>query len=100
MDKYFLYDTENGFETFETLDARKTEEKKAIAAYLEDGWSEDVEYVMSGIIAHRATKCDVQNKPPESELDEEGYDGDGQDWTGDYEYICNYEMKEIAEAKH
>lgn len=90
MDKYFIYDPENGFETFETIDARKTDEKETIASYLEDGygWSEDVEYVVTGVITHKATKCDVKNKPPESELDE----------NGDYEYICNYEMKEIEKT--
>lgn len=96
MIKYFIYDPENGFETFKTLAEREAAEKKVLAAYGEEGdWPENTGAICSGTVTHRATKCDIKNRPEDYELDDNGCDEDGQDWH-DYEYICNYEMKEIV----
>jgi len=98
MNKYFIYDPAgNGFETFATLSEQAIASKEIIASYLENNneWPEEVEDIVSGTIDQKATKCEVKNRPSKSELDEEGFDEDGQDWSGDFSYVCNYKMAKI-----
>ncbi|MCK4347976.1 MAG: hypothetical protein KAW47_05105 [Thermoplasmatales archaeon] len=98
MDKYFIYDPGNdSFETFATLSEQAKASEEIIAGYLDnnDEWPEEVGSIVSGIINEIATRCEIKNRPPESELDEDGFDEDGQNWSGDFTYICNYEMAEV-----
>jgi len=38
--------------------------------------------------------CDVEHRPSQSEIDENGQDEEGNDWSDcDIKYRCNYEMK-------
>ena len=91
-DKYFLYDPENGFEVFDTIEKRDAEAEDAIQAYLDDGWDEGVEQVCCGVITRKAEKVNVTERP--DVIDGDGCDKDGEYW-GDFLYKCNYKMKDI-----
>lgn len=97
---YFLYDPENGFETFETEEKRDAEAKASIESYLSDdeGWDELVEQIFTGVITHSANKVNVKKRPGDSELDENACDEEGMYW-GDFEYTCNYELTKINQAE-
>jgi hypothetical protein len=62
-----------------------------IQTYLDDGWDEEVENVVAGVVTHRATQVDRVEKPPEEDLDEEGCDEDGTDWR-DVDFLCGYKL--------
>ena len=96
MNKYFVYDPENNeFFTLATKEEQAIEAKKVIQSYLENGeWSEETEGIICGIITHSAQKCNIVNRPNETELDSSGCDEEGVYWSG-WEYMCDYEMKEI-----
>jgi len=99
-ERYFCYDPEVGFESFETEDACQKYANDCIQEHLDDRWDENVEHIVTGIITKQATMCDVKPRPPQSEIDENGCDADGNDWSDcDIEYRCNYEMRgEIDEC--
>jgi hypothetical protein len=101
MERFFLYDPEqNGFEYFATEAARDAEVQKCIDAYLDagEGWSEDVEQIVVGVITGRATQCDIVR--PTGKIDEDGEDEAGVDWpqwmdTDDL-MKCNYRIKPVG----
>ncbi|PHR58771.1 MAG: hypothetical protein COA47_10220 [Robiginitomaculum sp.] len=87
--KYFLYDPENGFETYETkLECEKAAEE-SIEYYLDDFWNESVTNLVIGVITHSATKTDVERQPEDQETAEE------EGWDEDCKYRCNYKMLPI-----
>ena len=92
-DKYFVYDPENGFETYATKEECEKEANELIQSYLQDGWDEGVENVVSGIITHKATQTDREEKP--EELDDEECDEEGVYW-GYFDYRCNYKLKPVT----
>jgi hypothetical protein len=96
MKKYFCYDPECGMEEFETRTEALRHAKLCVAAYFDYdfGWDEEVEKVIVGEIQLRATKCNVIDKPPESDLDEYECDEDGTDWSN-FQYRCDYRMNKI-----
>jgi hypothetical protein len=89
--RFFVYDPVAGFTYYATQHARDEAAKAIIAGYcdLSDGWDDEVENVIAGEITHAAQKSDVIKRPPDNELDEEGYDEEGY-WWGDYKYQCSY----------
>ena len=94
MKKWFTYDPEgDGYQEHPTEEAAISSAEKSIREYLDDGWAEDVEFVTVGKVTHRATQCDYTKRPPDSEIDEEGLDGEGTWWDGDWEEMCNYKMQ-------
>jgi hypothetical protein len=97
MKKYFVYDIESvGFETFDTAEERDAEANARIQDYLDDGWSEDVVNVCVGEVTHQATETDRVDRPPQEEIDENGEDGEGNNWRHDFDYICNYALLPIV----
>lgn len=102
MKKYFAYDPNDGFYTFDTIEARDTWAEKAVDAYLDgDGWSEEVEQVRVGEITGRAVQCDVRHKPNRDDFkSEEEYDDAVSDWGGDPEFdtMCNYKLAPLSPA--
>ena len=89
--KYFSYCPEDGFDTHETLEDALLNANGIIPNYLDEGWSEDVTGVFVGTITHAATMCDKVERA--GEVDEHGYDEDGEHWPDpDWEYKCNYKM--------
>lgn len=101
MNKYFLYDPNNGFETFSTIEARDAAVQEAIELHLDDGWSEEVTGVCVGEITGKATQTNVQPRPERKDFatDEEHEDAMS-DWGGDsiYDSICNYEIRPLSET--
>ena len=95
--KYFFYDSEgSGFTYYKTKKERDDAANNAIQNYLDDGWSEEVENVVVGEVTGRATQVDVTYRPDDLLLDKDGCDKEGQYWDNDYEYACNYKIKELA----
>jgi hypothetical protein len=67
-----------------------------IRCYCDDGWSDDVKQVLIAKVVATAAQTDLQHRPPEEEINEEGEDENGTYW-GDFEYICNYKLQTFAE---
>jgi len=95
-DKYFLYDPDNGFETFATQEECEKSAKESIQNYLDEGWNEDVVNVVTGIITHEATETNRVERPAEEDLDEDGCDHDGYGWH-EFDYRCDYELLPIKQ---
>jgi len=93
--KYFVYSPEEGFEEFDSIEERNEYAEATIQNYLDDDWDESVTNLVSGEIHTRATMIDKKERPPESEIDEEGCDQDGDIWAPEWNYRCNYTMKAI-----
>lgn len=97
--KYFLYDPEgDGMDYFDTEKERDEAAKKALDKYLDvDGWDSEIVNVVTGIVTHSAQKTNIQKRPPENEIDDDGVDSEGYYWQTDCKYMCNYEMKLISD---
>lgn len=87
-----------------------------LGGYCDDGWSEEVNNVVAGIVpegskrldededdddfferhaTHRATKCDVHERP--DDVDDDGYSPSQETyWYGDWDFICSYEFAPLA----
>ena len=90
---YFYHDPEgDGFMYFATSQERDKAADEAIKNYLDDGWAEEVVYVMAGKVTHRATQTDLVKRPPDEELDEDNCDGEGRYWDADWDAVCNYKL--------
>jgi hypothetical protein len=91
---YGLYDPEgNGHAFYATEKERDDAAEKAIEVYLDDTWSEEVEGVFAFTVTAKATQVDVRH--PEGELDDEGYDEDGEYWSTDIDFACNYALRPL-----
>lgn len=100
MSKYFCWDPECGFETFDTIEARDKHAQKCIDDSLTDGWAESVDQICVGEITAQATKTNERVQPARADFaSEEEYDDAISDWGGDTSYssICNYEMLPIEQ---
>ena len=91
---YFVHDPEgDGFSYYATEEERDKHAEECIQEYLDDGWSEEVVFVMAGKITHRATQVDLEKRP--DNLDEDNLDEEGNYWDSDWDYKCNYELRPI-----
>lgn len=96
MSNYFVYCPDCGMEEYDTIEKRDDAAHDCIQHHLNDGWDEAVDQVVAGAITSRATQTDLKKRPPDSEIDENGEDEDGSDWSGDFEFICDYKMIEVT----
>lgn len=90
---YFVIDPEGDGLTFhETIEARDAYAAECIDEYkdFDNSWSEAVAYIIAGVVTHRATQTDREERP--DDLDEDGNSGDGSNWEPDEEYRCNYKL--------
>lgn len=104
---YFCYDPEgDGFTLYETAEKAEKAAKTAIVASKEDGmWSEDVECICWGTVIQKVIETERHERPPDSELDEEGYDPRGYYWgreddpdvVTEYDCIVNYGLVDAYE---
>lgn len=100
VERYFLYDPQgDGFLTFETAEERDQAGKEAIEGYYEEAWSEDVEDILSGVITHQATEQNRRDRPPDQEINEDGYDEEGTHWPPEIDWICDYALKPTCTVK-
>ena len=96
-DKFFLYDPNNGFETFATEDEQEQAAEDAIESYLNgDEWDEDVTSIVCGVITSKASQYGIERRP--GEIDENGFGENGLYWPEGCEIRCNYEMEDIEET--
>ena len=103
--RYFVYDNEYGYNEFKTDAERDSAHRSAIEGYLDDGWSEEVESVVSGIVTHITVECNIEHAPPRCEAHPE-QDGDDcsecaawNEWPNhEYDYTCSYEPDALAGA--
>ena len=96
--KFFVCDEANAdFYFFRTEEERDEAAKYLIGGYLDDGWNESVEQIICGEITHTCEKVNVVNRPPEDEIDEDGHDSEGDYWTEEWEYKCDYQMIKLGD---
>ncbi|NYH21429.1 hypothetical protein [Paraburkholderia bryophila] len=103
--RYFVYDNECGYEEFATDDERDKAHRAAIEGYLDDGWSEGVESVVSGIVTHKTTQTNLENEPSPCAAHPD-HDDDAceacvawGEWPNhDFETSCQYEPERIDRA--
>lgn len=90
---YFVHDPQgDGFVFFATEKERDDHAQDCIQAYLDDGWDEEVENVVAGVLTHKATQTDKIERPPDEEIDEDGMDEEGNNWANDFDFICDYKL--------
>ncbi len=95
--RYFIYDPSgDGFTYYRSAADRDADSTNIIAQYCDDGWDEDVENIVAGEISHTCEKTNVRARPPEDEIDGEGYDQDGDYWAEEWDYKCGYELLPLA----
>lgn len=92
--RYWLYNPEgDGMTYYRTKEDRDKAGAEAVAAYLDDGWTEEVEYVAAGEVTHSAQCLNKKQRP--DDIDEEGCDGEGTYW-GDFTWIGNYALEPMV----
>ena len=96
---FWLYVPDGDGMTFwKTEEERNRYAEEEIQSYLQDGeWSEEVQYVCAGVVGYSAQECDVLR--PKGEIDEEGYDEDGEGrWESEDDIRCNYRLQPLFGA--
>ena len=87
--RFFIYHPEgHGFLYFRSAAERDAAAPDVIRDYCDDGWAEEVEFVVAGEVTHTCQKTNVELRP--DKLDEEGYDDNGVYWDQDWDCKCDY----------
>jgi hypothetical protein len=60
-------------------------------------FSESVHSVMVVQLIAHAAECDRVDRPPPEELDAEGFDREGIDWSDGQDYICDYGLNVLQD---
>jgi len=93
MNKYFVWDPADSEFTFHATEADQFQHaKNSIESYKDDEWGCDVDQIVCGVITHRATQTNIEQRPV---LLDHGFDKDGRYWPSDTDLLCDYEMEEI-----
>lgn len=82
--KFFAYDSENGFEKFETAEQAEAHAKECIDWYrgeAADGWPDEVEQVCWGEIKAESTQVDLRKA--------------NRDDHSSCEMVCDYALVEV-----
>ena len=76
--RYFLYEPEgDGMVYFSTESDRDEYAGSALQGYLDEEWSEEIEFIAAGELTHFPQVLDKKMRPTDDELDECLLDGDG-----------------------
>jgi len=97
--RYFLYEPEgDGLLFFATEADRDCAARECISEYLSssDGWGESVTDIFVGTVTGLTQATNLQKRPPDEELDEDGYDEDGTDWSHGFDEICSYKVLPLS----
>lgn len=100
--RYFSYDPEDGFSFHETAEQAETACKKSFEYYEEaaaDGWPENTCDVCWGEIRGRSTLTEEIHRPPQDQINEDGYDESGTYWDVDSNSLQRWEIKPIDSAE-
>lgn len=97
--KFFVFEGYSS-DTFYFKDSVVRDEAAShiIESYLNEGWHEGVEQIICGELTHTCEKVDVIVRPAEGEIDEDGYDCEGNYWGEEFDYKCNYKMVNIGDV--
>lgn len=91
--RFFIYDAQDGeFYYFATAAERDAYSDTVIQAYLDDSWDDSVEQVVAGEVTHAVEQINRQDRPDDSELDENDCDAEGTYWSPEWNHICNYAL--------
>ena len=96
---YFFWDPGGDFNYFATEEERNDAAAVAIEGYCDDMWGEGVEQIIAGKLTHAAQQNNRIERPPASEIDDEGYDKDGNRWDPDWNYQCDYKLQPIQQPE-
>ncbi len=93
-DKLFFYHDpyESEYKTFETEHERDEHLKETIMEYVHDGCLVDMGDFFVGQRTHMVKEKRIATRPPEDEIDENGFDTNGMYWDADWEYLCSPEI--------
>jgi len=93
--KYFVHEPEgDGFTYFSDEKERDDFAQGVIQEYLQDGWGEGVDRVVTGILTHTTEQTNVKHRE-DQKIDNEGCDENGTCWDDDWDHICNYELTSL-----
>jgi len=96
--RYFVYSPESGYNEYDTNAERARYHQAEIDSYLDDGWGEGVEQVVSGIVTHVTVQTDVQKRPlpcPEHP----DHDGEQCDACDEYNNFPDHAYEECCSYK-
>ncbi len=93
---WFSYSPDGDFLFFSTEEEAKEHAEGEIPDYCQDTWDEEVEGVLVGRVSLVATQTDLQHRPPEDQLDDDGCDEDGNYWDDGVDYRCDYKLLPLA----
>lgn len=95
--RLFIYDPDGaGFLYFRSAEDRDQASHNVILAYLDDGWSEDVESVVAGEITQTCQKVNVTPRP--EVINEDGEDENGEYWAEEWDCKCEYALVSLQAA--
>lgn len=92
---FFVYDHECGYDEYKDMESALEEAKIRIEDYCEDGWGDEVEDIIVGLVTHRTKSC---NHVTRDMLNEYG-EYNGRYYGHEYEEYCDYEMEPVRVAK-
>ena len=100
MKRYWVHTPDEGLMgRFETLQEAIDELEDIIqdGRSNDEGWHIDEEMKDFCIleVTHVATQKNLKIRPPKEELDEDGCGKDGEDWTHEFDEICDYKVEAI-----
>lgn len=96
--RFFVFDpNDSDFTYYRTAEDRDKGADQVIQSYLDDGWDEMVEQVVAGEMTHFCGQVGREDRPADSELDENQCDGEGTYW-GEWDYTCNYDLLPLEPA--
>lgn len=97
---YFIYDPmDSEFYYFATEEDRDKYSQQIIELFLDDRWSEEVENLIAGKVTHKAAQTNREDRPADSDLDEENYTKDGDYWPEDMDYRCGYSLDRLTPSE-
>lgn len=91
--RFFVFDPMDAdFVCFRTAEERDAKVQDIINMYCDEGWDESVEQVCIGEIGGVAQQVNVKLRPAAEDIDEDGIDGEGDYWDGDWDKKCDYQI--------
>lgn len=100
-ERYFSFDPDNGIEFFNSEAEAKTSAEATLDSYRDasgddTGWDESVTDICYGIVLGEVVEISHIPRPPEDEIDENGMDKDGNEWSGsNWKSIVEYDIAQL-----
>ena len=93
--KFFAYEQEgDGFTYFSNEKERDDFAGDLIQLYLQDGWDEGVESIITGTVTAAIEQTDVRHRK-DQKFDNADCDEEGTYWDSKWDYMCNYELARL-----